>query len=141
MFSIEIIPKLWIGDIDSLKITPNINCVINCVKDLGFLDKYKNYKYGIRNNLEKYEIIKMYEYLDESCDYIFKNITNNRNILVICENGNQKSVSVACAFLIKYGLMSKKDAMLSIRTKHTTAFYPTPDYEMSLDMMEKKDNK
>ena len=138
MFSIEIIPKIWIGDIDALKISPNINCVINCVKDLGFLDKHKNYKYGIRNNLEKYEIIKMYEYLDESCDYIYKNLLNDRNILIICENGNQKSVSVVCAFLIKYGNMSKNDAINSIRTKHKAAFYPTSDYDMPLEMMENK---
>jgi protein-tyrosine phosphatase len=138
MFIVEIIPKLCIGTKESLKLNNSINCVINCQSDLQFLDNYKNYRNGngIRENLEKYEIIKMYEYLNESCDYIYNNLLNNKEILVYCENGNQKSATVACAFLIKYGKMLKDDAIFAIRTKHKTAFYPSITYETSLEMME-----
>ena len=138
MFIVEIIPKLWIGTKESLKLNNCINCVINCQNDLKFLDNYKDYRTGngIRENLEKYEIIKMFEYLNESCDYIYKNLLDNKEILVFCENGNQKSATVACAFLIKYGKMFKDDAIFAIRTKYKTAFYPSITYETSLGMME-----
>ena len=136
MLLIEIVPKLWLGDMASLKVVNTINCVINCHKDLHFLDNHKSYNNGIKNNLEKYEIIKMYEYMNESSDYIYKNLINDKELLVFCENGNQKSATIICAFLMKYGKMSKIGAINSIRTKHKTAFYPDISYDMSLDLME-----
>ena len=136
MYLIEIVPKLWLGDMASLKAVNSINCVVNCYKDLHYLDKHKSYNNEIKNNLEKYEIIKMYEYMNETADYIYKTLINDKEILVFCENGNQKSASVVCAFLMKYGKMSKIGAINSIRTKHKTAFYPTINYDMSLDLME-----
>ena len=133
---IEIIPNLWFGKTNSLKQNNKINCVINCGNDLHYLDNHENYKYGIKENLEKFEVIKLYEYMNESCDYIYNNLLNDKNIYVSCENGNQKSATIICSYLIKYGYMSKNNAIIAIRTKHKTAFYPTINYDMSLDMME-----
>ena len=89
MLFIEIIPNLYIGDQEIIKNINklNINSVINCTKDLHFLGKYNEYTLDIKNNLEKYEIIKMYEYLDETVEFIYKNIMNDKAILVFCENG------------------------------------------------------
>ena len=49
-------------------------------------------------SIEKYEIIKMYEYLVESVEFIYKNFINDKSTLVFCENGNQKSATVVAAF-------------------------------------------
>ena len=140
MIFIEILPNLWLGDTEILKVKSklNINCVINCSKDLHFIDNSKGYVLNIKDNLEKYEIIKMYEYLNETVDFIYENINKERSVLVFCENGNQKSPTVICAFLIKYGKMNKEDAIKSIRTKHQSAFYPDINFIISLEMFENK---
>jgi hypothetical protein len=140
MIFIEIIPNLYIGDIQIITHLDklNINSVINCTKDLHFLGKFNEYTLDIKDNLEKYEIIKMYEYLTETVEFIYKNIINDKSLLVYCENGNQKSAIVICAYLIKYGKMTKNEAIKAIRTKHDSAFYPEINFGISLDMFEKK---
>ena len=138
MIFIEIIPNLWIGNSEITKNIDklNINCVINCCKDLHFLGRYNEYVVSIKNNLEKYEIVKMYEYLNETVDFIYKNLNNDKNILVYCESGNQKSPTVVCAYLIKYGKITKEEAIKSIRSKHESAFYPDINFDMSLEMFQ-----
>ena len=140
MILIEIIPNLWIGSNDCIPHlgNKNIKCVINCGKDLHFLNKYKQYKSEIKINLEKYEIIKLFEYLNETVEFIYNNITNNKSTIVVCESSNQKSPTVICAFLIKYGKMTKFNAIKSIRSKHSTAFYPDISYDTSLELYESK---
>ena len=98
MIFIEIIPNLWIGDNETLKHKDklNINFIINCSKDLHFLGKHTQYKMHIGNNLEKYEIVKMYEYINETSDFIYKKLMNNNSVLVVCESGNQKSANYCC---------------------------------------------
>ena len=55
MILIEIIPNLYIGDIESLKYKSNLNisAIINCAKDLKSLDSYSNYVYDIKKNIER----------------------------------------------------------------------------------------
>ena len=134
MVCIEIIPNLYFGDNKNV----NVNCIVNCSKDLSFLGKYKEYNINISDNLEKYEIIKMYEYLNETVEFINDNLINNKSILVYCENGNQKSPTIIAAYLIKYGNMSYLNAIKSIRSKYNTAFYPSINFENSLAMFESK---
>ena len=140
MILIEIFPNLWLGDIKALPHigSKNIKCVINCSKDLHFLNKYQDYKSAIKINLEKYEIIKLFEYLNETVEFIYKNIIKEKNILVVCNSANQKAPTVICAFLIKYGKMAKNNAIKSIRSKHSTAFYPDISYETTLEIFESK---
>ena len=140
MIFIEIIPNLYIGDQEIIKHLNklNINSVINCTKDLHFLGKYNEYTLAIKDNLEKYEIIKMYEYLNETVEFIYKNLMNDKSILVFCENSNQKSCVVVAAYLIKYGKITKNEAIKIIRTKHETAFFPEVNFGISLEMFEKK---
>jgi hypothetical protein len=140
MILVEIIPNLWLGDHDGVKYKDNINIkyLVNCTKDLHFLGNYSEYNNQMKNSLEKYEIIKMYEYIVESVEFIYKNILKDENTLVFCENGNQKSATVIAAVLMKYGNHTKDSAIKSIRTKYNSAFYPDIDYNLSLDMFERK---
>lgn len=140
MILIELVPNLWLGDQESVKYKEklNINAVINCSKDLHFLGNYQEYIIDIKNNLEKYEIIKMYEYMVETVEFIYKNVSKDKNVLVYCENANQKSATICAAFLIKYGKMDKESVIKSIRSKHKSAFYPDINYNMSLDMFAKE---
>jgi len=138
MVCTEIVPNLWIGDSNSLnfKNDLNIKYIVNCVKDLHFLGNYSEYKQNMKISIEKYEIIKMYEYLIETTEFIYKNIINDEATLVFCENGNQKSATVIGAFLIKYGNHTRDSAIKCIRTKNKTAFYPDISYNYSLEMVE-----
>ena len=105
MIFIEILPNLWIGNNELLKYKDklNIDYIINCSKDLHFLGKYNQYKMDMKNNLEKYEIIKMYEYLNETSEFINKKLLANNSVLVLCETSNQKSASIIAAYIMKYG--------------------------------------
>jgi len=140
MIFIEIIPNLWIANSETLKYKDRlgIDFIVNCQKDLHFLGKYNQYKMEIGKNLEKYEIVKMYEYLNETSEFINKKLLNNNSVLVVCENGNQKSASIIAAYLMKYGKISLKNAILGMRTKHKTVFYPSIHYLNSLEMFESK---
>jgi hypothetical protein len=119
MILVEIVPNIWIGDIDGEKYKSNIGIkyVVNCIKDLSFLNNYDEYKGIVKNSLEKYEIIKFYEYLCETTKFLYKNMIKDEPTLIFCENGNQKSASVIAALLIKYGNHSKENAIKAIRTK------------------------
>lgn len=136
----EIIPNLWLGNKEGLKYKDNINIkyLVNCEKDLHFLGNYSEYKNYMKVSIEKYEIIKMYEYLVESVEFIYKNFLNDNSTLVFCENGNQKSATIIAAFLIKYGNHTSESAIKAIRTKQEHAFYPDIEYHLALEMFEKK---
>ena len=140
MIFIEILPNLWIGNNELLKFKDklNIDYIINCSKDLHFLGKHNQYKMDMKNNLEKYELVKMYEYLNETSDFIYSKIINHNSILVVCETGNQKSATIIASYIIKYGKMTMANTINSIRTKHISAFFPNVDYKNSLEMIESK---
>ena len=140
MILVEIIPNLWLGDSESLKYKDNIGIkyLVNCEKDLHFLGNFSDYKNQMKISIEKYEIIKMYEYLVESVEFIYKNIINDKSTLVFCETGNQKAPTIIAAFLIKYGNHNQNSAVKSLRTKYSYALYPDIDYHLALEMFEKK---
>ena len=143
MILVEIVPNIWLGDIEGEKYKTNINAkyIVNCLKDLKFLNNYDNYKEGvIKDSLEKYEIIKLYEYLCETTKFMYNNMFKDEPTLIFCENGNQKSATVIAAFLIKYGNHTKESAIKSIRTKYKSAFYPDINYIYSLEMFEQNIN-
>ena len=142
MILVEIIPNIWLGDIEGENYKSNINIkyVVNCVKDLGFLNNYNSYQGVIKDSLDKYEIIKIYEYLCETTKFINNNLINDDATLVFCENGNQKSATIIAAYLIKYGNHTKETAIKAIRTKYKSAFYPDINYIYSLEMFEQNNN-
>ena len=134
MSKVEIVPDLWLGNDQSAMGNTDDNFLyINCSNDLNFLGRAKEYNIEIKNNLEKYEILKMYQYLNETVEFIYKNLINFKPILVHCESGTQKSASVVAAYLIKYGKMTIEQAIKLIRTKKNDCFFPNVDYFYSLE--------
>ena len=135
---IEIIPNLWLGDdksvFENMSTYKNLDFVfVNCNKDLEFLYKSKKYKDGqMKLNLEKYELIRFYKYLNDIVIFIYDNIKNNKSVIVHCNDGNQKSPTIVAAYLIKYGKMTIEQAIKLIRTKKNDCFFPNVDYFYSL---------
>lgn len=131
---VEIIPDLWLGNDQSALNTQDDNFLyINCSNDLSFLGRAQQYNIEIKNNLEKYEILKMYQYLNETVEFIYKNLINLKPVLVHCETGTQKSATVVAAYLIKYGKMNIEQAVKLIKTKKIDCFTPDIDYFFSLE--------
>ena len=142
MPGVEIIPDLWIGSLAAYNNSKfqednNISCLINCCKDLHFLGKYREYNMPIKNTMEKYEIDKMYEYLIEVTEFIHQNIIDNKVILIYCDNGIQKSPTIAIAYLMRYGKLPKDLAIKSVKSKKPDVFKPFLDFNYSLDKFEK----
>ena len=94
---IEILPDLWIC---KNKHTQNIDAnviIINCMKYLNFLGKFKNYKEEIKNIL-KYEIVQMYKFVVNTIENIHQMLEENKTVIVCCNNALQFSPCYYCLF-------------------------------------------
>ena len=54
----------------------------------------------------------MYDYLNDATEFMKKKNNNFESILVYCSDGEQRSATVICAYIMKYG---KVTADLSIK--------------------------
>ena len=135
--TIEFLPGLWVGKKNlttnkNFINNKNISVFINLIKDLNFLDKSYEYQDCIQQNIKRYEIIKMANYMDEITSFMNKKLINNENILLFCENGIDKSQYIILAYLIKYGYLDKNIAINIIKTKLINAFNEGIKYNESL---------
>ena len=139
----EIIPGLWLGDKD---ISMNkqffkdndINIVINCSKDLPFINlDIEKVRLKIHDNLENEEIINMYNNLNYITKYINDNLLLCRNILVHCYAGKQRSATVIAAYLLLYGRMKLEMVIDLIKCKKSDVFTPTTNFISSLKLFSK----
>jgi protein-tyrosine phosphatase len=134
----EILSNLWLGNIVSAKnsrffIENNINVVVNCSKDIPFYhNNTKNYRISIHDNLEEEEINKFYDYLNKIIPLIHDHLLNNDKILVHCYAGKQRSASIICCYLMKYGNMTLKQSIESIKSKRLIAFTPYINFKDAL---------
>ena len=139
----EIIPGLWLGDKD---ISMNkqffkdndINIVINCSKDLPFINlDIEKVRLKIHDNLENEEIINMYNNLNYITKYINDNLLLCRNILVHCYAGKQRSATIIAAYLLLYGRMKLEMVIDLIKCKKSDVFTPTTNFISSLKLFSK----
>jgi hypothetical protein len=138
MILVEILPNLYLADKEGSKYKAQLDITsqINCQKDLNYIGTSTEYVFDIKKNIEQYELVKMYQYLIESINFIHKNILADKSVLVYCENGNQKASTVIAAYLIKFGRVDADDAIKMLRSKNKTSFYPDIDYYNSLKMIQ-----
>jgi hypothetical protein len=138
MILVEILPNLYLADAEGSKYKSQLNITsqINCQRDLMYIGTSNEYVHDIKKNIEQYELVKMYQYLIESVNYIHKNVLNDNPVLVYCDSANQKASTVVAAYLIKYGRVNADDAIKMIRSKNKTSFYPSIDYYNSLKMVQ-----
>lgn len=103
----EILPGLWLGNVWSALDTKflkdnNITVVINCTKDTPFNNDIDIFKYRIPvdDSLKEEDIIKMTDSLENVINFLnYTYSTKNRNVLVHCFAGVQRSAIVVAAFL------------------------------------------
>lgn len=143
--TIEFLPGLWVGK-KSLANNSNfisskgITIFINLYKDLSFLDKSYEYQDCIQQNIQRYETIKLGNYLYEITSFIHTKLMNSENILIFCENGIDKSQYIILAYLIRYGYLEKNIAINIIKTKIIEAFKDKIKYNEAFTLFIKKNN-
>tara|TARA_B100001094_G_scaffold294892_1_gene315838 strand:+ start:141 stop:578 length:438 start_codon:yes stop_codon:yes gene_type:complete len=138
----EILNGLWLGNILDTKnpeFMKNIDVVINASTDIPFTsDKSKNIRIKVKDNLEKEEISKMYNYLDNISKYIYDCLMENKIIFVHCYAGKQRSATIICAYLMKYLNLSYKESSDLMKTKRIVVFTPLPNFDSALRLYEDK---
>ncbi len=99
----NIINNLYLGNrLDSIDFSNQFDVVINCTYDLPF------YIYDLSINTIRIPIKNdsnlsaelLYNYFDFIVKLIFDSLNNNKKILIYCKFGEQRSVSIICAYLI-----------------------------------------
>tara|TARA_Y200000002_G_scaffold370881_1_gene366878 strand:- start:1513 stop:1947 length:435 start_codon:yes stop_codon:yes gene_type:complete len=139
---IEFLPGLWIISSNKLNNVfieeKNIKNTINVEKDLNFMGKSENYTNTVKENIEKYEILKMVNYLKEITTFMKKCLFKSENVLIYCDDCIQKSPTILLAYLIKYGYVTKEIGIEMIRTKNINAFKPKFKYDTVIDIFIKQ---
>jgi len=135
--AIEILPDLWIGNLESyvnlgFQEENNITCLIDGHTDLNFWGKFKEYNEPIKHNIVKYEVTKMCKYLMEVTEYIYHNLKNNKVILVYCNNCIQISPTIVLAYILRYGEVNISTGLQIIRSKFSKAFQPNLDFSFAI---------
>jgi hypothetical protein len=135
---IEILPDLWIcKNKETQNIDSNI-IIINCMKYLTFLGKFKNYKEDIKKNILKYEIVQMFKFVVKTIENIHTFLEENKTVIVSCNNALQFSPLVIIAYLIKYGRIKKDEAIKLFLTKKPDIFEDELFFHNILNQIEKK---
>lgn len=139
----EIIPHLWLGNIHDSRNEEFINkidIVINCTKDIDFINNNKvNIRLAVEDNLEKQEIINMYKYLNKITEIIHKFLLKGKTVFVHCFAGKQRSACVVCAYLMRYLSVTFNEAKVFLKSKREIVFEPLCNFEAALDLFYKKD--
>lgn len=141
--AMEIVPGLWVGDMDDAASyffikEKAIDIIINCTTDISFIVGELNLekkRLSIEDDYKDNEkLLKNLEYL---VDYIYRGINKNKNILVHSKFGKQRAPAVVVAYFIKYGKVDMNQAIKYIRMKIPTAFSPGINFEYALNQFSK----
>lgn len=133
--------NLYLGDFisssdKSFLNTSKIETIINCTNDLPFYDiKINNYRCGIsditiNNKKENEHYIKK---INTFLKIINSSLKENKNVLIHCRNGMQRSAIMVAAYLIKYENFDKNKALEHIKKIRWVAFLPINLFEDVLD--------
>lgn len=128
----QILPGLWIGN---EKVSQDehffkekkIKAVLNCTPDVSntfckFDIEYMRLSLGDSRHPEN--IKAMTDYLDIGASFIYKNRDKeNKNILIHCHQGIQRSTTCVGAYLIKYKKMTYSQVIRFLPIRRKEAFY------------------
>ena len=141
MSATQIIPQLWIGDkLISQKKSffdeKGISVVINCTKEIKFIEGNTTYRLDIDDDLSVESMKIMYKNIYKIIDFIDDEIEKGNNILVHCHKGMQRSANIVAAYLMKYSRINYTAAMEYIRSKRPICFTPSNNFIVVLKKIE-----
>ena len=133
-----IIPRLWLGNFESSQnldfLKKNrITVIVNCSKDLPFLELPGVYKYRVpvHDNLKQEEIIAMIGWIQKIVPLLDEHYQKGRSILIHCAAGMQRSAIVMLSYLYQYHTKSAPRAYNIIKLKRPIAFTPSMNFRNS----------
>ena len=139
----EIIDNIWIGNmIDSrdekFVMDKNIEVIFNLTSNVPntFEDKVIYNNIYVKDNLMKSQINILYESLDIETKKLRNYVLENKNILVHCRAGAQRSASLVAAYLIRYHNMDIWESITYIKEKREIAFTIFPHFLNALERFE-----
>lgn len=134
----EIIPRLWLGGIQSSQsptfINANkINVIVNCTKDIPFQKLPGIYKYRVPvdDNLQLSEINSMTMWLHHILPLIHHHYLKGSTILIHCFAGMQRSAIVLFSYLYQYHTKNAVKTAYMIKSKRPIAFTPYMNFKKS----------
>ena len=128
----EIVPHLYVGNKYALSDTYLFDLIINCTPDLQFpileiQNKYKQEYIRISIKDDPFEANKLYNILEDEkiLETINKYISQNKNVLIHCNMGQQRSCAVCACYLLKYSGngININNVIEKIKTKRPMAFF------------------
>ena len=134
----EIIHRLWVGNFNSSQdrnflIGHHVTVIVNCTKDLPFLDLRGVFKYRVPvdDNLETTEMESMALWLKHILPIIEAHYQKGRTILVHCMAGQQRSAIVMLCYLCQYHYKNPKMALSNMRHRRPIVFTPKMNFSLS----------
>lgn len=126
-----IIPNIFIGNILSLKeedFIKNIDVIINCTKNIPFPKNFNGEKFRIPidDNIifKNFDILQHTKLLNE----IEKNTNQNKNVLIHCHAGSQRSSTFLLLYLVKIKQIDVNTAINIIKEKRPICFFPINNF-------------
>ena len=149
----QILPNIWIcyinpNYIESMNKQPtqilreftqkhNITKLFKPHKDLIFFGKSQQYIDMIKDQMEKDEIKKLYNYLQNISKNLFDYYTQGENTLIISGTDIHNALSIIVAFLIKYADMNIQQSFTSISSKIPLDVNFSVNYRKTFMLIEK----
>jgi len=132
---IEIIPHLWLGDYkDAKHLLPCTSIVVNCTPNIPFFgEQTTNIRIPVidlDDSIEQETMLKHWTSTDLFKDML-NHIMQDRDVLVHCQMGRQRSAATVAAFLMTTG-MPMDAAIAFIKTKKRDAFFPEVNFKSAL---------
>ena len=131
----EIIPNLFIGNINSLKYASKFGLIINCTDDIPFPKSCTNcMRISVKDDPSECDkLISMTKRFD-ILEKINSFIKLKKLVLVHCYAGMQRSCAVVACYLIKYYNIAPYTAISHIKMKRGVAFYGGVNFQRALDI-------
>jgi atypical dual specificity phosphatase len=134
----KIIQNLYISNADdaiseNILTTLNIKTVINCTKTEPFTELDNIYKFRVPISDD---FSPIYQYFDNAIDIIHSSIQADNPVLVHCFAGISRSVTIVCAYLMKYHKMNRDHAIEFIKLNRPQAC-PNISFYLQLGSFEK----
>lgn len=132
---IEYIHNIYSSDLNTsmdknIYLKYNINTVINCSINFGFLDiNIKKIRIPISNDLNSHtDIPLLIKNINKILSYIYDNFIDN-SILICCQDGINIGPLIISLFMIKYGNIPLKDVKNIMKSKNKDICI---DYDLSV---------
>ena len=121
----EIIPNLWIGDINSANDTKflcenNVTVIINCTVKYGWCKlpyPVTRIRVPINDRGIQEDFDMMYTYMNKVIPVIYLYLSAGRTVLIHCYAGRHRSVCIVLGFIMKYAEMDLQEAIDALQNK------------------------